>query len=98
MSRARQILNEETPKEFFKRRGSGDDVSIVRPAEFGSVGFKKQFTTDGTTRYSKSFTHSAWVVKSDGTLGDGYRFSLYTMAFPITWTPQQVALWFTQHD
>lgn len=26
MNVARQILNEETPKEFFKRRGSGGDV------------------------------------------------------------------------
>ncbi len=92
MNTALKILNEETPKEFFKRRGmrGNKPLTITAPDKFESVPIGYWFVTDAHIAYKKATRLFADYHRQDGSVQDSYRFMEHEVVYPLNWTSQQI--------
>lgn len=94
MNLALKILTEETPKEFFKRRGMGIKLnSIQKPMEFARVPVGKAFSgANGKCYVKKRMPWGVIAGLSPGTrFGRDFNESEYV--FPSNWNDEQILAW-----
>lgn len=96
MSNARQILNEESPKEFFKRRGAQEVFDRPWPFSRLRIG---QYFWDGSNYYQKVGAESVQMLfvrrgrfslRKSEPLGRPGGWPATQTVYPLKWTWTQV--------
>lgn len=91
MKIALAILEEESPKEFFRTRRIGRGTSVLQPMPFGKVRVGMTFATNQGTAYRKTCRN--WAVEVRRPDSEGFVFSESRVVYPTSWDLHQIGTW-----